>query len=394
VAKSFLLEPEAIRERLAARFRQRSRNWLTGEDTWPLRLPLGVPSEREASAHLARVQAWQTRWADWRGPGSVHWCERRWPGLGTQRLPESVTFGSPEAVAALVGHAEVWSRAGRRRDALAAGWPRLRELAAASTDVLMDWDDPDFERLVALLGWLEAHPRSGLYPRQIPVSGLDSKWLETRRRTLTTWLRALLVAAEGGDLHELAGLRRPPPVLRMRVLDPELRGHLGGLGDIQAPVPELAALTLPVRRVFIIENLQTGLAFEPVPRGVLFMGQGYAVEPFAELPWLRDVPCHYWGDLDTHGFAILDRLRLHLPHVQSLLMDEDTLMAHQSLWVHEAKPASVSQLPRLDDTEHRLFAALRENRWGVGVRLEQERIDWEYARRRISEAETNEQRAG
>jgi hypothetical protein len=385
VAKSLLLDPEAIRERLAARFRQRSGGWLTGADTWPLRLPLGVPSEREASTHLALVQAWQARWAGWHGPGSVHWCERRWPGLGTQRLPEAVTFDSPEAVAELVGNAPLWSQACRRNKALVTHWPHLQELAAGATDLLMDWEDADFERFVALLGWLETHPRSGLYPRQIPVSGLDSKWLESRRRLLTAWLRAILEATYGSDFHELAGLRRPPAVLRMRLLDSALREHLGGLGDIQAPVSELAALKLPARQVFIVENLQTGLAFEPVPGAVLFMGQGYTVEPFAALPWLRDLPCHYWGDLDTHGFAILDRLRLYLPHVRSLLMDEQTLMAHRPLWVHEAKPASVNQLPRLQDAEQRLFTALRENRWGVGVRLEQERIDWEYARRRINE---------
>nr|WP_296749868.1 Wadjet anti-phage system protein JetD domain-containing protein [Thioalkalivibrio sp.] len=384
MAKSFLLEPGAIRERLATRFRQHSRHWLTGEDAWPLRLPLGVPSEREASAHLARVQAWQAQWAKWQGPGSVHWCERRWPGLGTQRLPESVTFDSPEQIVELIGHAEVWSQAVRRRDALAARWPHLRELATGATDLLMDWDDADFERLVALLGWLEANPRSGLYARQIPVSGLDSKWLETRRRVLATWLRALLGSTDSGDFHELAGLRRPPQLLRMRLLDPDLRRQLGGLGDIQAPVPELAALDLPVRRVFIVENLQTGLAFESIPGAVLFMRQGYAVEPFADLPWLRDVPCHYWGDLDTHGFAILDRLRLYLPDVQSLLMDEDTLLAHRSLWGHEGSPTAETELPRLDTREREVFHGLKSNRWGPGVRLEQERIDWAYALGRLS----------
>lgn len=390
MAKSFLLDPEAIRDRLAARFRQRIRDWLTGEDSWPLRLPLGVPSEREAGMHLARVQAWQTGWAAWQGPGSVEWCERRWPGLGTQRLPESVTFENPEAVAELVGQAETWSRARRRRNVLAARWPQLREIAAGTSDVLMDWEDADFERLVDLLGWLETHPNSGLYPRQIPVSGIDSKWLETRRRVLTTSLRAILGATEVIDLHDLAGLRRPPAVLRMRLLDPALSRHLGGLGDIQAPVSELAALDLPVRRAFIVENLQTGLAFEPVAGAVLFMGQGYTVEPFAALPWLRGLPCHYWGDLDTHGLAILDRLRMYLPHAHSLLMDEDTLMAHRLLWTHEAKPAEVNQLPHLNDTEHSLFTALRQNRWGFGVRMEQERIDWSYALSQIAVVSTTD----
>src|ERR1022692_4377837 len=36
----------------------------------------------------------------------------------------------------------------------------------------------------------------------------------------------------------------------------------------------------------------------------------------------------YWGDIDTYGFHILDRLRVLFPDVQSLLMDRDTLLEH------------------------------------------------------------------
>ena len=68
------------------------------------------------------------------------------------------------------------------------------------------------------------------------------------------------------------------------------------------------------------------------------MARGYAVEVYAALPWLRGRACHYWGDLDTHGFAILSRLRQHLPQARSLLMDTETLLAHRDLWVQEERP--------------------------------------------------------
>lgn len=38
---------------------------------------------------------------------------------------------------------------------------------------------------------------------------------------------------------------------------------------------------------------------------------------------------HYWGDLDTHGSAILDRLRAWLPQTRSFLMDRETLLDHR-----------------------------------------------------------------
>ncbi|QIK37670.1 hypothetical protein GWK36_06375 [Caldichromatium japonicum] len=40
---------------------------------------------------------------------------------------------------------------------------------------------------------------------------------------------------------------------------------------------------------------------------------GYGWEALAQGPWLNACQLYYWGDLDTHGFAILDGLRNHFP---------------------------------------------------------------------------------
>src|SRR5690606_13723670 len=102
-------------------------------------------------------------------------------------------------------------------------------------------------------------------------------------------------------------------------------------------------------------------------------GSGYAVHELAALPWLATSNVIYWGDLDTHGFAILDRFRAHVPHVESFLMDRNTLAAWRDLAVPE--PAPSSQTPtRLTSLEAEVFTELREE----GLRLEQERIPWPY----------------
>jgi hypothetical protein len=49
--------------------------------------------------------------------------------------------------------------------------------------------------------------------------------------------------------------------------------------------------------------------------------EDYAIDRLGSLPWLREKPLYYWGDIDTHGFAILSRLRRHWEHARSLLMD-------------------------------------------------------------------------
>jgi hypothetical protein len=255
-------------------------------------------------------------------------------------------------------------------------------------DWLADAPAADVERLLAVLRWLIDHPDSGLYVRQLPIPGIDTKWIGGNRGRLLDLLGQYRQREAGGegapdtDLHRLAGLRREPDLLRLRLLDPALRAAVGGLGDLTAPVEQIAALPLEPARVFIVENLQTGLAFADLPGAVCCMARGYAVDAYAAIPWLRCRPCHYWGDLDTHGFAILNSLRQHLPDARSLLMDADTLRRHRELWQREDKPAA-GPLERLTLEEQAVFGGLLTDRWGERVRLEQERIDWRYAWRQV-----------
>ncbi len=102
---------------------------------------------------------------------------------------------------------------------------------------------------------------------------------------------------------------------------------------------------------------------------------GVELDRVGALPWLHDTDVHYWGDLDTHGFAILDKLRAWAPRARSFLMDRKTLLAHRERWGHETSPTS-ARLTRLDPDESTLYVDLVTDRLGEALRLEQERIDW------------------
>lgn len=165
----------------------------------------------------------------------------------------------------------------------------------------------------------------------------------------------------------------------MRLLDPAL--YVEGLHDLELPVEQLAALHLPLRRAFMTENETNFLTFPMHPGSAILFGQGYALDRLAEIHWLHDRPLHYWGDIDTHGFAILARLRAHLPHTQSLLMDRETLLQHRSLWgCEQADKRCLRDLPHLHEAEHTLYDDLRHDRLEADgeparcVRLEQEHI--------------------
>lgn len=110
---------------------------------------------------------------------------------------------------------------------------------------------------------------------------------------------------------------------------------------------------------------------------MVVFGLGYGLERLAEVGWLRRVEVRYWGDIDTHGFGILNRLRANLPQARSFLMDRATLQAHRTLWGREpADRRYTGDTSRLTADECALFGDLLTDRCGDRVRLEQERIGY------------------
>jgi hypothetical protein len=378
--------PDDIRQELVRRFQNKHREWLaifpsleTENNRWPMEINLGIPTEVAALKQPEGVHAWVVAWQNWQGVGTLIWNDRRWRSLGAQRLPEKLILQGPAEVALWAGQSARWERASTRRAELTARRPALLGLLPRYFDVLADYSDDDYLRLHRMLDWIIANPNSNLYPRQLPIPGIDSKWLDGRKELLFE----LVTAIRGGsssdsDFFQRCGLRPLPHLMRMRVLDQALRKQLGGLGDISAPSDELALLNLSISRVFVVENLQTGLAFPDMAGTVVFMRLGYNVDILARLPWISGAKCMYWGDLDTHGFAILNRARMHLPAFQSILMDEQTLLNYRTLWVQEKQPHAATALPLLTDPEQAVYRGIKQHHWGQNIRLEQERIAWDY----------------
>ena len=150
---------------------------------------------------------------------------------------------------------------------------------------------------------------------------------------------------------------------------------VGGLLDVATPAAQFASLAIPARRIFITENEVNGLTFPDVAEGLVVFGLGYGLELLSPATWMQDREIYYWGDIDTHGFAMLERLRATFPSARSLLMDRETLLAHRALWVREAVPFR-GTLQRLEPDERDLFETLVHNRFGEGIRLEQERVSF------------------
>ena len=247
-----LLHPEDVRARCRRQFAREHLAWLGAPAATGTvqTIALGAPTQSEAAAEPEAVRAWAAAWSAWESspqPGKIAWESRQWPRLGTQTLPASLVVCLPDDVARLADQGSRWQRATARHGLLSEVCPWLARRPAPQRlfDALADDPDMDFERLLALMRWLSGHPASGLQLRQLPVVGLNTKWVEQRRGLIVDLLQCRPSQPSGDqagrDLHALLGLAPQPTRMRMRVLGDDLRRQVGGLCDIEAPVDELGA---------------------------------------------------------------------------------------------------------------------------------------------------------
>jgi len=364
---------------------------LDGEQAlFPLQLRLRKAGSRDLSENFDAVRDWVAELIehsrDRRGHGyAIEWREVNHRTCGANRLPKAIVVPSAEDALRLIGKTAQARRFDQLAAELKAEFPSLRDwLARRPLEALNRADE--WPRLRAILRHFLASPRPGVYLRQLDIPGVDTKFIETRRGLIAEMLDAVLPAsaidpaAVGATVfNRRYGLASRPVMVRFRILDPTLA--LQGLTDLSVPAEEFAQLDLPVEQVFITENEINGLAFPDHPRSIVVFGLGYGLDRLAGIAWLAAARCWYWGDIDTHGFAILNRLRAHLPDARSFLMDRATLDAHRELWGREPEDRRFrGELSRLDAAEQDLFRALRDDVFAPCLRLEQERVRFAWLR--------------
>ena len=385
----------------------------TGETFFPMRLVLKRPSAAELRDHFDEARTWS---ASLRAMPHVRLTMRefRHRVSGANALPHEAWIDTVEDAVALMGKQRetaafrrVMEATGDRQPSLLP-WLARRPLQALQ--LAGDWD-----RLLDVVGWLQDHPRPGVYLRQMDVPGVHSKFVEARRGVIGELLDcALPPQSIDADAAGAAGFARrygfldKPERIRFRVLDParallpgghiqdvmhDARTSVAGIGgdgtgggciqDVTLDARTFAALDTGVSRVFITENEINFLAFPRMKDAMAIFGAGYGFDSLGQAHWLARCRLFYWGDIDTHGFAILDELRGHFDQVESFLMDRDTFLAFESLWGTESSPID-RDLPRLTAGERALYDDLRDNRIGPHLRLEQERIGFGWLRNELS----------
>lgn len=381
-----------LRQRLEKRWQsgELPRACVQGEQELDWRVALKKPSSAELAGQFAEARDWVAHWQTIEQQQAsslqLEWREIQHRQLGRNQLPVAVHISRLDHALKLIGRQADGQRLQQLSASVLTAFPQLDEWLVRRPLTLLGLQH-DWPRLAAVIDWLVRHPRPGIYLRQLEIPNVDSKFIERHRGVLGELLDAVLPASAidtqargAAGFEQRYGFRSKPLMLRFRLLDP--RHSIAGLEDLSLPLVDFQKLAPAVRRVFITENEINGLAFPRQSDALVIFGLGYGVDRLAEIDWLADRQLYYWGDIDSHGFAILDRLRKHYPQVRSLLMDRATLLEHRALWGREAKPTR-RELPRLRPDEASLYHDLCHNTLGENLRLEQERISYTWLRERL-----------
>lgn len=357
-----------------------------GESLFPRHLTLKGPDSRELSERFSEVRDWIGQLSAAAGPYRIEWRSVNHRVLGTNEIPAAIWIDQLSDALGLIGKRRAADQFAAlvelTRDKQPGLLPWLTKRPLRALELAVDWP-----RLLDIAGWLLKNPRPAIYLRQIDLPGVHTKLIEGYRGVLAELLDLVLPenfidgthTGVGGFCRRYGFLDKPSRV-RFRLLDSNVRLLPAEADqDITLTQAAFAALDLPVSKVFITENEINFLAFPDFSDAMVVFGAGYGIDNLAVAPWLSEKKIYYWGDIDTHGFAILNQLRGFLPHVVSFLMDQQTLLAHRALWGVEMQPET-GTLARLNSNESALYDQLRQNHWGQRVRLEQERIGFDFLR--------------
>jgi len=313
-------------------------------------------------------------------PFEIEFTSVSYRSLGEQSLPCSLVVSQEQFLAYLGKKREFLKHISLIEESLSQ-FLSLESLLIKEPKLIMEYSEV-WDRLLKVCYYFMAYPKPNLYIRELEIKEVDSKFIEQHKRVLDKLLETILEPSfynteitkiSNYGFEKKYGLKYDLPTIRFRILDSNQ--YICGLDDLSLPLNLFQTLDLACKNVYITENKINGLSFPPRKDSIVIFGLGYGIESLKDVEWLQNKNIYYWGDIDTHGFAMLSQIRGYFPCTESILMDYKTLIRFKYLAVSEGKPF-LGELLNLTEEEQIVFERLKDDYYGEALRIEQERISY------------------
>lgn len=352
---------------------------LSNSSLFPLKIKLKKPNSKDITDNFSAVRLWVNKIQ------AISSVKIKWKIVshriqGEQQLPDYVYVENIQAVLSLLkkekSYVQFLTQIEITKQKLPDLLPFLEKYPLKVLSLYDIWN-----KLLAVVYWRKNHLSPNIYLRQVDIPDIHSKFIESNKTILSELFDFVLPKSEikielnkTSQFSERYGFREKPIRIRFRNLDPRkpIFPFISS-SDLTLDLESFCQLMPQIKHIIIVENEINYLALPNLEDCWAIFGAGYGWSYFQQITWLKQCNIYYWGDIDTHGFAILNQLRHYLPQTKSFLMEQNILLEHREFWSSEAKPYQ-GELTNLTEKEQRLFQKLQSNELGKQIRLEQEFI--------------------
>lgn len=320
--------PDQLAQKLARQWHNsalRAERLLSAE-SWPLSLSIGKPSAKEFTQQtqwvLQHVQAWRQVTS-----GKVEW--------------EAVSYRSSNAPILMPLR---WVLQGPSDWIQASADSEVRHEFRTLEEIIGQVDATFHPLLIKHRAlWRQRQPREiiaaamlasrltpgcarGLPLRLLSGQGVDTKFIENNVVLLTRLLdeRFAGEASKQGLTNFLNALDENNHWVLVAPLSPGLLPFR----KCKVTTAELAEITLPARRLLVVENEQSLHQLPPfLPDTIAILGTGLDLQWLAS-PALAEKMIAYWGDMDSWGLLMLSWARKYHPTLNALMMNRELFDRH------------------------------------------------------------------
>jgi hypothetical protein len=246
-----MIQPDEIRRKATHLYPAFLRAWLQGERFFPKTVPCCKRPDEDLAAAVASVHRLGEESKSVRGYGySMRWTEVNSRIYGKNLFPTRIALETEEDFLQYVGKQREFAGFAEAVGRIRSRYPELESWIRSHVQLLIESAD-EVEGLLRVVDCLRAHPRPGVFARELPDSP-DTKFVERNRRILREWLDQVLppetIRADEEHFERRFGLRYAEPHVMLRFLDPEAQRACGcPWPQFSLPLHALAELAVDIR---------------------------------------------------------------------------------------------------------------------------------------------------